>query len=84
MLREWTFSLENNLFFLFFFIFVIRTKFKDVKSDSAFIFSKSITSLASKGINSFRALNFKYKLVMQSKFQKSKQKGKICTKLKLF
>ena len=67
MLREWTFSLENNLFFLFF-SFVIRTKFKEVKSESPFIFPKSITPQASKGINSFKALNLKYKLIIQTKF----------------
>ena len=37
-----------------------------------FIFSKSLTSLDAKEINSFRAHNFKYKFIFQSKLQKSK------------
>ncbi|CAP16352.1 Hypothetical protein PMM1848 [Prochlorococcus marinus subsp. pastoris str. CCMP1986] len=63
---------------------LLEQKVKEVKSESPLIFSKSITSLAAKGINFFRSLNLKYKLVIQSKFQKSKQKSKICTKLNLY
>ena len=75
MLREWTFSLENNLFFLFFFICNYNKNLKRLKSEYPIIFSKSITSLAAKGINFLRALNFRYK-VIQSEFQKSKNAPK--------
>ena len=66
-----------------FFHLLLEQKVKKVKSESPFIFSKSITSLAAKGIDYFKSLNLKYKLVIQSKFQKSKQKSKICTKLNI-